>query len=174
MTLHRMFVYGTLKAGYGNHRLLISSRAIGRAQSVQQYTMSDVGFPCIKLASCRDLLRGIVFGEAYEVNDETLARLDRLEGNGSMYQRAMREFRVDGHDRPQILWVYEWMSGHQGRPVPPDDNGAIHWQPGGARFWNDLDEDEVGAAPFGHDGTPEEDGDNQAAQDDHESLQDGA
>lgn len=83
--LSRVFVYGTLKRGHGNHRLLEAGRAhyLGR-DLVKGCSMHDLGaFPAVALNG-----RGVVQGEVYEVSAETLDRLDRLEGTPGFYQRT--------------------------------------------------------------------------------------
>jgi gamma-glutamylcyclotransferase (GGCT)/AIG2-like uncharacterized protein YtfP len=72
---HRVFVYGTLKSGIHNHRLLAHAKFIGYAITDQAYHMVAGGFPIV--------LEGgdyAVKGEVYEVDDATLRYLDYLEG----------------------------------------------------------------------------------------------
>lgn len=72
-----VFVYGTLKNGYGNNRLLLGETFIGEAVTIpHEYTMIDGGFPYV-------LLGGVfhIKGELWAVeNDDTLLSLDALEG----------------------------------------------------------------------------------------------
>jgi gamma-glutamylcyclotransferase (GGCT)/AIG2-like uncharacterized protein YtfP len=82
MKTQKVFVYGTLKRGWGNHRLLTGARYLGDARI--RGTMHHLGgFPAIHLES-----DDVVHGELYEVTSETLARLDRLEGIPTFYQRT--------------------------------------------------------------------------------------
>jgi gamma-glutamylcyclotransferase (GGCT)/AIG2-like uncharacterized protein YtfP len=70
-----VFVYGTLKKGIHNHRLLTHAKFIGYAITDQGYRLVAGGFPIV--------LEGgnfAVKGEVYEVDDATLERLDQLEG----------------------------------------------------------------------------------------------
>lgn len=82
---YRVFVYGTLMAGFGNNRLLQYGKAtfLGPATTLPQFTLISLGgFP--------GLLRGgetAVQGEVYEVDIETLTNLDRLEGHPHWYRR---------------------------------------------------------------------------------------
>ncbi len=80
----RVFVYGTLKRGFWNHRLLSDGRAcfIGRDRVKGQ--MHSLGaFPSVALTT-----KGTVHGEVYEVTADTLARLDLIEGVPRFYQRT--------------------------------------------------------------------------------------
>jgi len=79
----KVFVYGTLKKGRGNHHLLSQSKFLGTAETLPQYTMVSLGaFPGV-------IENGItqIQGEIYEVNAEQLVRLDRLEGHPNFYRR---------------------------------------------------------------------------------------
>lgn len=79
-----VFVYGTLKQGYGNHRLLTEAEKLGTA-IVQDVTLYDMGFP-VAIDSDGDF----VTGEVYRVDDEeTMQRLDWLEGYPSFYDRKL-------------------------------------------------------------------------------------
>jgi gamma-glutamylcyclotransferase (GGCT)/AIG2-like uncharacterized protein YtfP len=76
-------VYGTLKKGYSNHRLLENYTFIG-TELVKGFDLYDLGpFPGIKLGDNQ------VFIEIYEVNDqEGLDRLDSLEGYPYLYDKT--------------------------------------------------------------------------------------
>jgi gamma-glutamylaminecyclotransferase len=82
--VHNIVVYGSLRRGFGNHRLLEDSDFIGRVTTRPEYTMLHLGgFP------------GLVSGgettivcELYSVDDDTLRDLDRLEGHPSFYTRT--------------------------------------------------------------------------------------
>lgn len=78
------FVYGTLRKGYGNHPILEDSLFVGNAKSLPQYTMLHLGgFPGVVAGGTTSIV-----GELYDVDDETLANLDRLEGHPNFYKRA--------------------------------------------------------------------------------------
>ena len=82
--IHRVFVYGTLLAGEPNHRLLRRSRLVGEATTADGFALHNLGpFPGMVRAKA-----GHVRGEVYEVDDATLAALDRLEGHPSFYRRT--------------------------------------------------------------------------------------
>src|SRR3954467_14578840 len=82
---HRVFVYGTLKSGFSNHYLLKGCECFGGAASVPTYKMIENGFPVI----LPDPQGKPLAGEIYTVDDETLARLDQLEREGSSYDRKL-------------------------------------------------------------------------------------
>jgi gamma-glutamylaminecyclotransferase len=79
----RVFVYGSLLAGEPNHRALEGARFVGVAQTEPRYSLHDLGaYPAL----VADGTHAIV-GELYDVDDEVLARLDRLEGHPEFYRR---------------------------------------------------------------------------------------
>jgi gamma-glutamylcyclotransferase (GGCT)/AIG2-like uncharacterized protein YtfP len=81
---NRVFVYGTLKKGHGNHVLLRESEYQGAAQAPPGFRMVSLGgFPGVVEGE------GEVHGEVYLVNDNTMERLDRLEGFPSFYSRTL-------------------------------------------------------------------------------------
>jgi gamma-glutamylaminecyclotransferase len=97
MKKHRVFVYGTLKRGLTNHRLLVESDFIGAAYTVDTFRMYHVGFPVIFFDNHPDAKA--VYGEVYDVDDETLARLDSLESEGHMYDRRPINVVLEHDDR---------------------------------------------------------------------------
>ena len=76
--MHKVFVYGSLLSGLGNHVLLRDSKLVGNAITPPEFVMVDLGsFPGVL-----HVIEGgsTVIGEVYEVDDTTMTRLDRLEG----------------------------------------------------------------------------------------------
>lgn len=79
-----VFVYGSLRKGFGNHYLLENSQFVKEAtlSGFQMYSLG--GFPAITHSrSKKDKIKG----EIYEVNEATLYHLDRLEGHPNFYFR---------------------------------------------------------------------------------------
>jgi len=72
----RIIVYGTLKKGFNNHRLLLNSKFIDTAITKNKYTMTRAGIPYVN----EDKPTSFIHGEVYDVDKETLWRLDGLEG----------------------------------------------------------------------------------------------
>lgn len=81
----KVLVYGSLRKGFGNHYLLENSRFLGEVKTGPHYTMySFGGFPALSLNGDTTIV-----GEVYEVDEETMARLDRLEGYPNFYDRVL-------------------------------------------------------------------------------------
>ena len=80
-------VYGTLLSGQRNNRLLNTSEKLGDVivAGFQMYSLG--GFPaCVRTDNYDDHQ---IVGEVWKVSDETLVRLDMLEGYPHFYQRTL-------------------------------------------------------------------------------------
>jgi gamma-glutamylcyclotransferase (GGCT)/AIG2-like uncharacterized protein YtfP len=102
---HRVFVYGTLKRGFCNHRLLEGCEFFGSAVTVPAYKMIETGFPVIM----PDPEGKPVSGEVYIVDDQTLERLDRQEREGLSYDRQLVDVTLPsagGRRLPSKAFIY--------------------------------------------------------------------
>jgi gamma-glutamylcyclotransferase (GGCT)/AIG2-like uncharacterized protein YtfP len=108
--MHRVFVYGTLKSGFSNHYLLDGCEYLGGAATVPTYKMIENGFPVIM----PDPGGKPLAGEIYTVDDETLARLDQLEREGSSYDRELIDVLADGERLPTKAFIYVGREDHFG------------------------------------------------------------
>lgn len=94
----KIWVYGSLKRDHGNGRLLKTSRFLGTAISEPEFTLLNLGsFPGIVREGTT-----AIHGEVYEVDDETLQRLDRLEGHPSFYERQHVAVTLDDGSTAQV------------------------------------------------------------------------
>ena len=111
--LRTVFVYGSLRKGFGNSGLLRDATFLG-VDYLEGFNMvSCGGFPAIYPVTDG----GTVYGEVYEVNDETFKRLDSLEGVPYHYQRA--KVRTVFGKIP--AWVYVQRDGKNRPPVDSGD-----------------------------------------------------
>lgn len=105
----KIAVYGSLKKGYWNSRLLEGSELLAEGM-ISGYKLYNSGFP---VATPSEGTKITV--EVYEVDEKTLAALDRLEGNGSMYNRTDAVAHV-GEDAEIQCQVYvggpRWSFNH--------------------------------------------------------------
>lgn len=127
---HKVFVYGSLKTGFGNNRLLENSDYLGAATIHGPYLMvSFVAFPGIIKHVWPE---GTILGELWEVDDRTLASLDLLESNGQFYLREKIPVTVWGNAKgekaEEEAWVYFLMpgAGNGATPVQPVE-GVYDW-----------------------------------------------
>ena len=86
----RVFVYGTLKEGHGNHAAYLEGNAgaklLGRCYISGAVGIADLGFfPCV--VKTHDGIDRKVVGEVYNVDSTTLDALDCLEGHPDWYKR---------------------------------------------------------------------------------------
>jgi gamma-glutamylcyclotransferase (GGCT)/AIG2-like uncharacterized protein YtfP len=134
---YNVLVYGTLKQGMGNHRVLAQGGAVlrGKARTEDFFFMWDIGgFPLIKpLADCANTqaqierYAGRVTGEVYTVTTDTLRHLDYLESNGRLYERQMVQLR--GSIGVTAAWCYIWLGAQRGSRVPASQQRALTWTP---------------------------------------------
>lgn len=99
-----VFVYGTLKKGYGNHGFLENSKFLGefvtKLPSYELISLKGANFPALVEVPSNGFY---ISGEVYEVDYYTLAELDRLESNGQLYER--KEIELLGFET-QTPWAY--------------------------------------------------------------------
>ena len=114
----KLFVYGTLKRGYGNHYIIKKSKFLGDFISVDKFDMSGYGFP--EIYPNKDGKR--IKGEIYDLCDQDFVFTDSLEGNGSFYRREIRDFT---NNKETIkAWIYIILS--PGSPIEVEDE-VIDW-----------------------------------------------
>ena len=104
MNIELIFVYGTLKRGYGNNRLLAESRFVDAAITENRYPLVVHGIPYLHDAP------GVghhVTGEVWAVTDQQLARVDQLEGHGRGFyeRRRINVILMDNQEKIET-WVY--------------------------------------------------------------------
>lgn len=95
-------VYGTLKKGHGNHRLLTNSYCLGEGFTSEPYPLVIDGLPYVIDRAGKGKR---VCVEIYRVDSATLARLDSLEGHPEWYQR--KQIQVQLYKGGTVsAWVY--------------------------------------------------------------------
>jgi len=120
------FVYGTLKQGYGNNRLLTQTGCsfVGAAYTKDFYAVADIGFPMAKLEEGG--LR--LLGEVYLVeSDAVVQSLDHLESNGSFYTRSVRTVVLDKDQEELPAWIYE-VNKVEGYRFCNINNSRVMWE----------------------------------------------
>lgn len=77
-------VYGTLRKGYGNNRLLENTNYLGQGWSVDKFRLTANGIPYV---SKKDPVSRVKV-EIYETEDQNVIRnVDSLEGHPRFYKR---------------------------------------------------------------------------------------
>ena len=87
-TTYKVFVYGTLKAGFSNNPYyMYAADFIDDAVTVDKFAMIGEDMPFPYLLGTDDVDGHNIIGELYECNAATLKRLDGLEGYPVHYDR---------------------------------------------------------------------------------------
>ena len=105
----KLFVYGTLKRGYYNHKSLMKgAKYLGDAK-LDGYCIFNLGsYPGIMPKP-----GFFVWGELFEITDDMLDPLDRLEGHPTLYKRTAVSIGNMGD-----AWVYVYQNKHGfSRPI---------------------------------------------------------
>lgn len=105
-----LFTYGTLMRGLRNHHYVENSDFVAHAISIEKFDIimratEDYpdGYPVAFLASSGG---GNLGGEIYEVDDETLQRIDILEDYPHEYDRILMQFECDdGAVRDAFVYI---------------------------------------------------------------------
>ena len=86
-------VYGTLRYGFGNHGLIKDADFIGYAYTANKMRLCINGLPYMIRGKHKDGRN--VECELYSVDNETLSRVDQLEGHPTFYRRDLIAFKLD-------------------------------------------------------------------------------
>ena len=100
--MYKVFTYGTLMKDQRNHFYVEDSVYLGDAV-LDGYGLYDTGYGYPAAVMMPD---SKVYGEVYEVDDETKAAMDILEGVGSLYDCIQVAVRFDDHDEDVLFYVY--------------------------------------------------------------------
>jgi len=128
--MHNVFVYGSLKQGFGNHRLLSFSQFLGEA------TTKDSHFSMISLGGFPGVFddgESRISGEVYRVNDSTLRNLDGLESEGSFYSRRTYPMRLSNGE---VIDCYIYILLERSLWLVPDDMVNRDKNSGNTLIWS--------------------------------------
>ena len=109
---HLVAVYGTLRKGYGNNRLIKDAEQI-LTMSIGGFEMKSLGaFPIAQVNKDKAIVV-----EIYHITDDELVACDRLEGHPNWYKRT-QVGQLDIGDGEQPLWLYVMPSGEYPDAMP--------------------------------------------------------
>ena len=98
---HLLFVYGTLKRGFPNHHYLSGAEFLGRARTLERYTLYVDRVPYV----VREEKVSFIKGEVYRVSDDILKRVDMLEGHPTHYRRERVKIVLENR-KVLEAWIY--------------------------------------------------------------------
>jgi gamma-glutamylcyclotransferase (GGCT)/AIG2-like uncharacterized protein YtfP len=108
-----IFVYGTLKRGFVRHYALRDQRYLGTAKTEKKYGMYAIsGYPAMvdESAAAKSGVdsNNEIIGELYEVDDECIQELDKIEGViQGLFERkdvALNEITFVGLPTNEHVW----------------------------------------------------------------------
>ena len=99
-----LFVYGSLKKGFDNHKLLQKyAKRVGKASTVGKFAMYEDSFGNYPYLVKEPITK--VMGELYEIKrKELLDQIDEFEGAPEYYQR--KKIKVKTHKGVNLAFVY--------------------------------------------------------------------
>lgn len=111
-----LFVYGTLKRGLRNHRLIGDQEFLGEAFTEPRYRMIDLGqYPGLVVDEANGLA---IRGELWSVSECCLDELDDFEEVPGPFIRA--EVRIAGQKQPAQAYFLN-------RPIPEGAATGNEW-----------------------------------------------
>lgn len=95
----KVAVYGTLKKGQRLHHFMKEAVYVGDTNiSGVLYNLGS--YPALAVGT------DIIKAEVYDINDETLRWLDRVESNGVIYDRVLIDVEVNGIKQQVFVYKY--------------------------------------------------------------------
>lgn len=113
--MKNVFVYGTLRKGYGNNRLLTNATFLGKAKTNEKYGMFGGIIPFVNKRSNSYQITG----EVYSVTDDELARLDALEGHPDWYYRETIDVTLE--ENGEVIKADIYFNDYKDNPFPTGD-----------------------------------------------------
>lgn len=101
--MYKVFVYGTLMSGFENHGYLYRSDCLGKGLTLNKYHLTASFIPYVSETEHKN--SNYIYGEVYEVDDQTLRELDLLEGHPRNYTRKEIDVRLD-NGSVEKCWIY--------------------------------------------------------------------
>lgn len=138
-----LFVYGTLRKDFRNHKYLLGSEMVGCGFTAHDrffMAVNKKGRYPVLLFDNRENMRAKVYGEVFKVKSEQFQNLDFLESNGTMYKRHLLTTLIwDSSAQAKIpvrAWIYvgkrdfwepriDLLEG--GRKIKPNNGSEPYW-----------------------------------------------
>ncbi|WP_434579837.1 gamma-glutamylcyclotransferase [Sulfurimonas sp. NW15] len=117
-----LFVYGSLKKGFDNHKLLEKyAKRVGKASTVGKFAMYEDSFGNYPYLVKEPITK--VMGELYEIKrKELLDKIDEFEGAPEYYQR--KKIKVKTHKGVKLAFVYI----REDEEIPKEQESLKIWE----------------------------------------------
>ncbi|MCF6340013.1 MAG: gamma-glutamylcyclotransferase [Sulfurimonas sp.] len=117
-----LFVYGSLKKGFDNHKLLDKyAKRVGKASTVGKFAMYEDSFGNYPYLVKEPITK--VMGELYEIKrKELLDKIDAFEGAPAYYQR--KKIKVKTHKGVNLAFVYI----REDEEIPKEQEALKIWE----------------------------------------------
>jgi len=124
-----LFVYGTLKRGGRNARLLATAEYLGPAKTERRFRLLDCReYPALFELPAEFAAEPLAIrGELYRIDDAHLPPLDELEDEGKLYRRTTLPIALlaDSAAEPVTAWAYLWLGAVDPRRLLSGDQWPI-------------------------------------------------
>ena len=94
-------VYGTLRQGFGNNRLLNGCRMVGSGWTDQKFQLTASGIPFVHPKKKVSKIRV----EIFEIPEDRMDSIDGLEGHPTWYKRVLIPITLD-NEKPVEAELY--------------------------------------------------------------------
>lgn len=106
-----VFVYGTLKKGFGNNRLLVGAKSLGEFTTAYPNFIMSGRFNAFPYVSRTEENGHFIKGELYLVeSSDMMDSLDCLEGHPEFYRRE--KVKISNGDEAYMYMVKQPYGGH--------------------------------------------------------------
>lgn len=129
MDNYNLFVYGTLKRGFSNNRLLAHQKFLGSAITCSPKVMETAGIPYVydfpQYYIGDKLMSGsCIEGELWEVDQRAFTKIDLLEGHPRWYRRKLTNVQLH-HGTSAQAWLYYMTPRKTIEGLPAFQHGTI-------------------------------------------------
>jgi gamma-glutamylaminecyclotransferase len=141
MKTHQIWVYGTLRSGNGNNRIMFNgggkAELLGVATTRDKFHLFDGGFPRLARrpnghSNTLNKFKGRVRGEVWKVDDKAFANCDQLEGHPTFYRREIIRVEYDANKHETMAWAYVIVRWPRTDPLVTPVDGVLEW-----KSWSD-------------------------------------
>lgn len=128
-----VFVYGSLKRGESNHRLLAEAEFLGRGRTEPLFALYCLG-PWPAMIRTTESPTAVE-GELYRIGDRLLEQLDHFEAVGELYERQSIKVANLDDGGTHMAWVYLYLPQVPAE-VDPLSGRSTDWRRWPGAWWS--------------------------------------